>query len=306
MPWRRQYAVSAVYDSSAPAARSSSWTRTRLLLHAAKSSRICCRYGSAFSARGMAGISLVFERSTLRTLWRESFNTRAISRVGAPFALSSRIAVLCAWLNMLVCSLPSESLRDAVQLAPRAFHLPLRLFPLLRIHIAQCFAQPPAGAAQDGGGHLQIARQFRTSRLRLRRSLALRLEKQPRFGQQAFADGARSLAPGCVQLRRLSRTAALLHERRRHALALLQADSRHWRQIPHSRLRCDLSFTHLLLDDLGEKFDQRQTPRHPTDAAVEALPQFLQRVTEALLHLRQKPALFQRRFLLAETQRALQ
>ena len=40
---RRQNAVNAVYDSSAPPSRNSSWTRTRFPLQRSKSSRICRR-----------------------------------------------------------------------------------------------------------------------------------------------------------------------------------------------------------------------------------------------------------------------
>ncbi len=40
---RRQNAVNAVYDNSAPLATNFSWTRTGLPLHFSKSSRICCR-----------------------------------------------------------------------------------------------------------------------------------------------------------------------------------------------------------------------------------------------------------------------
>src|SRR3954468_22554248 len=48
IPCRRQNAVSAVYDSIAPLAVKSSWTRTRSPLQAMESSRSCCRYGAAF------------------------------------------------------------------------------------------------------------------------------------------------------------------------------------------------------------------------------------------------------------------
>jgi hypothetical protein len=44
-----------------------------------------------------------------------------------------------------------------VELLARAFHLAVRLFPLLAVHLRQRFGQPAGGALQDGGGHLQIA-----------------------------------------------------------------------------------------------------------------------------------------------------
>ena len=41
----------------------------------------------------MGGTLVEFDRSTVRTVCRESFSTRAISRELTPFALSSAIAV---------------------------------------------------------------------------------------------------------------------------------------------------------------------------------------------------------------------
>jgi hypothetical protein len=43
-----------------------------------------------------------FDRRTLRTLVRDRFNTRAISRLETPCSRSSRIAVRWLWLNMLM------------------------------------------------------------------------------------------------------------------------------------------------------------------------------------------------------------
>jgi len=71
-------------------------------------------------------------------------------------------------------------------------------------------------------------------------------------------------------------------------------------------LRRDRAFAHLLLDRFRQQLHQRQASRYPVHAAVEAAPQLLQRVTEALLQFRQQPALFQRAFLGAEAQRAVQ
>ena len=39
--------------------------------------------------------------------------------------------------------------------------------------------------------------------------------------------------------------------------------------------RRDLPFAHLLLDRFRQQFDQRQTPRHPTDTTVETPPSLL-------------------------------
>src|SRR5579872_54434 len=99
---RRQNAVNAGYDNSAPVATSSSWTRTRFPLHLSKSSKICWRCDSAFSARCSSGTVVEFERRTFRTATREIPITRAISRLLTPCVYSSRIVVRCAWLNMLV------------------------------------------------------------------------------------------------------------------------------------------------------------------------------------------------------------
>src|ERR1039457_7372506 len=79
MPCMRQKPVSATYDSAAPPATNSSWTRTRFPLHDVKSSRICSRYGSAFSARWISGTLMELERSTLRTVSRDNRSTCAIS-----------------------------------------------------------------------------------------------------------------------------------------------------------------------------------------------------------------------------------
>jgi hypothetical protein len=91
-----------------------------------------------------------------------------------------------------------------------------------------------------------------------------------------------------------------------HLRTLLQADTRYRHQILHRQLCRDGSLAHLLLDGFRQQLHQRQAPRHPTHAAVEAARQLLQRVAQALLHLRQQPALFQRAFLRTEAQRPVQ
>src|SRR5450759_2040622 len=155
MPSLRQKPVSAGYDRTAPLATRSSWTRTRFPLHDTKRSRICSRYGSAFSALWISGTLVEFERSTLRTVRRDNRSTCAISRLLTPFALSSRIAVRCAWLSMFRLLLLSDSFRHPRQLPARVFDLALRLFLLRASHLRQGFGDPPAGTTQDGGRHLQ-------------------------------------------------------------------------------------------------------------------------------------------------------
>src|ERR1035438_8713448 len=126
MPCLRQNPVSAGYDSAAPLATSSSWTRTRFPLHDVKSSRICSRYGSAFSALWISGTLVELERSTLRTVSRDTRSTCAISCLLTPCALSSRIAVRCAWLSMFPFLLLSDSVRHPRQFPARIFHLAQR------------------------------------------------------------------------------------------------------------------------------------------------------------------------------------
>src|ERR1700686_2984532 len=134
MPCLRQNAVSAGYDSAAPPAISSSWTRTRFPLQEARSSRIWPRYGSAFSTRWIGGTLVEFALRTLRTLWRESCNPCAISRRLTPLAWSSRIVVRCAWLSMFWFLFCLDSLAHSIQFAARAFDRVLRLLLLAGIH----------------------------------------------------------------------------------------------------------------------------------------------------------------------------
>jgi hypothetical protein len=136
--------------------------------------------------------------------------------------------------------------------------------------------------------------------------LPLRFQKQFRLGENAFADRARAVAPSRVELPGLPRIATVRDQSGRHARAIVRVDSRHRRQILHRHLRRELSFAHLLLDRFRQPLHQSQTPRHPARAAVEAARQFVHRVTEALLHLDQQPALFQRALLRAESQRPRQ
>jgi hypothetical protein len=186
------------------------------------------------------------------------------------------------------------------------FHLALRLFLLRTSHLRQRFGKPPSGATQDGDQHVQIALHLFDRRGRGCRRLPLRFQKQFRLGENAFARRARALAPGRIQLSGLPRIAMLRNESRGHARAIVGVDSRHRHQILHRHLRREFSFTYLLLNRFRQQLHQRQSSRHPTGAAVEATRQFIQTIAEALLHLRQQPALFERAFLRAEPQRPRQ
>src|SRR6266566_1427653 len=225
MPCRRQNAVSAAYDRAAPLAVSSSWTRTRFPLQEFKRSRICSRWGSAFSARGISGTLVEFERWTLRTVNRDTCSTRAISCLLTPFALSSRIALRCAWLSMSGFLFLSDPFRHPVQFSARIFDPALRLLLLPAVHLRQGFGESAAGAMQDGGGHLQVALEGSRGR-RDRHRRPLRFQKQFRLGEDALAHHARPLAPGGVKLAGLPRVGAVLDERCGHAPAMIRAHSR--------------------------------------------------------------------------------
>jgi len=198
----------------------------------------------------------------------------------------------------------SDSLRHPVEFAARAFHPALRLFLLPDVHLRQGFGKPPAGAMQDGNRHLQIA--LESGRGRTGGRLPLRFQKQFRLGQDALANHARAVPPGGIELPGLPRAELMLGERRCHPLAIVQIDARHRHEKLHGQVRRNLAFAHLLLNGVREKFHQRQAPRHPTRAAVEAARQLIEPIAETPLHLRQQPALFQCAFLLAESQRPVQ
>jgi hypothetical protein len=193
-----------------------------------------------------------------------------------------------------------------VEFPARIFQLALRLFLLRTSHLRQRFAEPSADAAQDGDHHIQIALDLFDHRRFGCRRLPLRFQKQLRLGENAFADRARAVAPGRIQLPGLPRIAAVRDESGRHARAVAAVDSRHRHQILHRHLRREFSFAYLLLNRFRQQLHQRQPPRDPTGAAVEAARQFIQTIAEALLHLRQQPALFERTLLRAEPQRPRQ
>ncbi len=219
----------------------------------------------------------------------------------------------------------SDSFRHPAQFPAGTLDLALRLLLWCGVPLRQSFGKPAAGAAQNGKRHLQIALDlFGRGRRRCLR-LALRFQKQFRFAENALADYPRTFAPGGVKLRRLPGIAAVLHECRSHALTVFGADARHRHQILHGDLRSDVSFAHMPLNRFGQQLDQGQSPRYPrrlahvcpdlserqdghapspvVDAAVEAARQFVERVAEALFHLRQQPALFNRAFLRAHSLR---
>jgi hypothetical protein len=181
----------------------------------------------------------------------------------------------------------SDPFRHAVEFAAGTGDLALDVLLLPAAHVRQSLGQPPAGAAQDSGRHLQIALQPRGLGGIPRGSWPLRFEKQFRRGQDALANHSRSRPPGSIQLPGLPRVAGMLHEGCRHLLAVFQADAGYRYQELHGHMGRDFAFTHLLLDGLWQQLNQRQAPRHPAHAAVEAARQRLQSIAEALLQLGQ-------------------
>ena len=148
----------------------------------------------------------------------------------------------------------SDARRHPVQFPARALDLVLRLFLLPAIHLRQGFAEPPAGAPQDGKRHLQVA--FESSRGRLGgRRLPLRFQKQLRLGQDAFADHVRAVPPSGIELSSSPRVAMVLDEHGGHLHAMLPVDASHRHQILHRQLRRDRSFAHLLLDRFRQQLD---------------------------------------------------
>ena len=181
----------------------------------------------------------------MRTVGRDTRSTRAISCLLTPFALSSRIALRCAWLSLFRFLFLSDSFRHPVQFPARAFDLALRLLPLCRIHLRQCFAESAAGAAHNGQRHLQIPLDlFDRFRHRCCR-LPLRFQKQCRFSENALANHARTFAPRGIKLRGLPCIATVLHEYGGHALTAVRADPRDRHQIFHRDLRGKIPIAHL-------------------------------------------------------------
>lgn len=176
------------------------------------------------------------------------------------------------------------------------------LLLLLGAHLRESFRQPPAGAAQNGRGHLQIALQADRLAASSRRNLPLGFEKQLRLGEDALAGHSRSITPGGIQLPGFSCIAVMLDEGGRHPLAVFQAYTRYRHQELHGHMRADFAFAHLLLNGFRQKFHQRQPPRNPAHAPVETARQLLQPVGEALLQFRQQPALFQRGLVFGQPQ----
>lgn len=159
-----------------------------------------------------------------------------------------------------------ELFANALELSLHALDLPSRAFALPPIQLRGA-GQPPLGAIHDRGRHLQVAQQFGMGRIAL---VPLRFEEQLRRLQQPFADRARTLAPGGVQKACFAHLRVALGENVGHPLAVFQALARYRREELQRHLRRDLPLPHLLLNRLRQNLHQRQPPRHPAHAAVEA------------------------------------
>jgi len=157
---------------------------------------------------------------------------------------------------------------------------------------------------QNGHRHLQIALHLFHRRRPGRHWLPLRFQKQFRLRENALASHPRAFAPGRVELPCLPRVAMMCHETGGHTRAVVSVDASHRHQIFHRHLRPEFALAHLLLDRFRQQLHQRQPPRYPTRAAVEAPRQLVERVGEALFHLRQQPACFDRTLLRTAAQRS--
>ena len=196
----------------------------------------------------MGGTVAEFERSTLRTLGRDTFNIRAILSMLTFLAFSSRIAARCRWFSTFFFLLLLDPLRHPAEFAARLLDLLLRLLQLRAVHFRHRYADPAVGALRNGGEHFQIARERGGLGDRLRLRLALRFQKQFRGFENALANLTRTLAPSRVQLPGFARGAMLRGKSSGHALAIVHVDARCRHKILHRQLRRDLSFADLLLD----------------------------------------------------------
>ena len=197
--------------------------------------------------------------------------------------------------------------RQPIQLFERKTDLGLRLGALRKIQFHRGATQTAIGAPHHRNHHVQIARQLHHRRRGWTLlPLPLRLQEQLRFGQQALANRRCGAAPGRIQLARFAAAHPMPRKTLRHAATVFRAQPRHRHQELHRHMGCDRAAAHLLLHRRGQQLDQAHPPRDPAHAAIEASPQLLLVIAEAFRHLRQQPALFQGRRLLAGPHRAVQ
>ena len=200
-----------------------------------------------------------------------------------------------------------DALGQAAELIAGALDLAPQFLASVAIHVLGSTCQFAAGAVGDGDHYIQVTQQLLGRRGRWRRlHLPLRFQKQLGLLQDALPDRRRCIPPGGVQLSGLAGVERVPGERFRHARTVLQAHPRRRHQKLHGDVRRDRAASHLLLDAFRKQFHQPQPARHPTHAAIQAPRQLLQAITEALLQLRQQPALLQRRLAFGRAQGTIQ
>jgi len=148
---------------------------------------------------------------------------------------------------------------QTVQLPAEVLDLPAHGLALRTIHLGSSDpSQSSLGAMDEGGGYLQIAQQGGSpGRGGLRFGGWLDFEKQLGLLEKTLADQGRGVAPGGIQLPGLPRIAAMPSEHGGHTLAVFLADTSHRHQELHRHVGGNSALTHLLLDGLRQKIDQR-------------------------------------------------
>ena len=194
-----------------------------------------------------------------------------------------------------------------IQLFERKTDLRLRLGALRKIEFHRGATQTAVGATHHRDHHFQIARQLHHRRRgRTLLVLPVRLQEQLRLSQQPLAYRRRGAAPGRIQLTCFAAPQPMPRKTLRHAATFFRAQPRHRHQELHRHMGRDRAAAHLLLHRRGQQLDQAHPPRDPAHATIESPRQLLLVIAETLRHLRQQPALFQGRCLLAGAHRAVQ
>ncbi len=188
-----------------------------------------------------------------------------------------------------------------------AIHLLTQLSALIAIEFDRGAGQAPIGTMDDRHHYPQIAGQFGNGRRRRPGiTLPLGFQKQLRLIEKAPPDRRRSVSPGGVQLPGFPAAEPMRRKRFGHALTVFATGTCDRHQKLHGHMGRNRTAADLSLHTLGKLIDQRQTARYPTRAAIEAARQLVETIAEALLQLRQQPALFQRRLLFRPPQRTVQ
>jgi len=161
--------------------------------------------------------------------------------------------------------------------------------------------------AHQHTGQVEVAKQLcRRGHRRILLQLPLRLDEQPRLGEQALTQRGTAVTPRRVQLAHLTGRQCKRCDLPSETLAIVRLGARHRHQVLHRRMGADAAPTHLVLHRLGQLAHQGQPPRHPARAAVETLRQLLMAEPEARLQLGKQPALLKRRLALGRAQRPAQ